>query len=92
MSSAKASTHSLLGLFRSGNVAQAGGVGDMRDLYVFGEHRARCDGRKTIGTTVFGREYNGPKTGSSGLFLGFDLDDKLYVVSDRTQIGLHAEI
>src|ERR1700738_1418092 len=28
----------------------------------------------------------------SGLFLGLDLDDEVNVVSDRTQIGLHAEI
>ena len=28
----------------------------------------------------------------SGLFLGLDLDDEVNVVSDRTQISLHAEI
>ena len=28
----------------------------------------------------------------SGLFLGFDLDDEINVVSDGTQVGLHSEI
>ena len=28
----------------------------------------------------------------SGFFFGFNLDDNIYVVSDRTQIGFHAEI
>ena len=32
------------------------------------------------------------KNRCSGFFLGFDLDDEVHVVPDRTQVGLHAEI
>jgi hypothetical protein len=35
---------------------------------------------------------SGTKPSALRLFLGFDLNDEVYVVPDRAQIGLHAEI